>query len=146
MSELKEGSPAPDFKGQSAEGASVSLADFKGKNVVLYFYPKDDTPGCTIEAKEFTQEAARFADADTVVIGVSYDDATCHKGFVDKYSLKVILLADTDKAIAKAYQSEGEKYAKRNTFVIGKDGNLKKIFWDVKPQGHAEEVLKALAA
>lgn len=144
MQEIKEGAQAPDFRGQMADGRNMCLADFKGKNVVLYFYPKDDTPGCTIEAQEFTKEADRFAKAGAAVVGVSFDGIDCHKAFIDKYKLKISLLADTDKVIARAYQSEGDGYAKRNTFVIDPQGRIKKVFWNVKPQGHAEEVLKAL--
>lgn len=145
MSQLQEGAAAPDFSALATNGREISLAGLKGKNVVLYFYPKDDTPGCTIEAKEFTIAATKFVGANTVVLGVSYDDAACHQAFIKKYNLKIELLADTTGSIAKAYGSEGDgKYAKRNTFVIDKQGKIKKIFWGVKPQGHADEVLKVL--
>jgi peroxiredoxin Q/BCP len=144
MSELNVGDKAPDFRARTTDGSEVSLANFKDKNIVLYFYPKDDTPGCTIEAKEFTQEAARFADAGAVVVGVSFDDAACHQKFIKKYGLKIILLADTDTNVARTYHSNGDGYAKRNTFLIDKKGYIKKIFKNVKPQGHAQEVLAAL--
>lgn len=144
MSQLQEGQMAPDFRALSTSGKEVSLSHYRGKNVVLYFYPKDDTPGCTIEAKEFTEVVAKFAGKDTVVLGVSVDDAECHKAFIQKYQLKIELLADTNQIIAKAYESEGANYAQRNTFVIDTQGKIKKIFRSVKPQGHAEEVLTAL--
>lgn len=142
---LKEGDTAPDFKAQNSQGKEVSLATYKGKNIVLYFYPKDDTPGCTIEAKEFTESSAKFASANTVVLGVSYDDVACHQAFIEKYGLKIDLLVDAGGSIAKAYDSFGEGYAKRNTFVIDASGKIKKIFMGVKPQGHADEVLKLVS-
>lgn len=142
---LKEGDLAPDFSALSTSGKEVKLSALRGKNVVLYFYPKDDTPGCTIEAKEFTEAAGQFASANTVVLGVSYDNVSCHKDFIAKYGLKIELLADTDKKIAEAYGSAGDKgYAQRNTFVIATDGKIKKVVLGVKPQGHAQEVLASL--
>jgi len=143
---LQEGQLAPNFKAQCTSGKEVSLDDYKGKNVVLYFYPKDDTPGCTIEAKDFTVQLGIFTDNNTAVLGVSYDDISCHKNFIDKYDLKIQLIADTSKEIAKAYESAGEKYCQRNTFLIDTEGKIKKIFRDVNPKGHAEEVIKALNA
>ena len=107
----------------------------------MYFYPKDDTPGCTIEAKEFTENASEFANANTIVLGVNYDDATCHQSFIDKYALKIELLVDTSRKIAEAYGTVGEKYPSRDTFLIGKDGKIVKIWRGVKPQGHAKEIL-----
>lgn len=145
MTNLKEGDVAPDFSAANAKGKEVKLSQLKGKNVVLYFYPKDDTPGCTIEAKEFTEMAAQFANANTVVLGVSYDDPSCHQAFVDKYGLKIELLADTNRKIAEAYGTAGEKYPSRDTFLIGKDGKIQKIWRGVKPQGHAKEVLDLVA-
>lgn len=144
MPSLKEGDRAPDFSALNSKGKEVKLSGLKGKNIVLYFYPKDDTPGCTIEAKEFTADAGKFADQDTVVLGVSYDDPACHQAFIDKYGLKIELIADTSKKIAEAYGSAGGGYASRNTFVIDKGGKIKKIFFKVKPQGHSKEVLDAL--
>lgn len=144
MSDLKEGDVAPDFSAANAKGKEIKLSQLKGKNVVLYFYPKDDTPGCTIEAKEFTEMAAKFASADTLVFGVSYDDAACHTAFISKYDLKVDLLCDVGGQIAKAYGSWGEKYPNRDTFLIDKQGKLKKIYRGVKPQGHANEILSQL--
>lgn len=144
MTSLKEGDMAPDFTAQTTDGREIKLSALKGKNVVMYFYPKDDTPGCTIEAKEFTEMADKFASANTRVFGVSYDDADCHKAFIDKYGLKVELLTDKGGQIARAYGSFGEKYPNRDTFLIDKDGRLKKIYRGVKPQGHAAEVLGML--
>lgn len=146
MGRLNVGDAAPDFSATSAAGKTISLSSLKGKNVVLYFYPKDDTPGCTIEAKEFTEAAAKFAGNNSVVLGVSYDDASCHQAFIDKYGLKIDLLCDTDRKISQNYSSEGEGYPQRNTFVINPEGTIKKIFWNVKPTGHAEEVLQAIQA
>jgi peroxiredoxin Q/BCP len=144
MNSLKEGDIAPDFSAQSTSGKEVKLSSLKGKNVVLYFYPKDDTPGCTIEAKEFTESVSQFSNKDTIVFGVSFDDIKCHQAFIDKYKLKIELLADTNGSIAKAYNSAGTGYAQRNTFLIGKDGKIQKIYLGVKPQGHAAEILKEL--
>lgn len=145
MQTLKEGDQAPDFNAHSSDGKTVRLSDLRGKNVVLYFYPKDDTPGCTIEAKEFTEAIDRFSSSDTQVFGVSYDDAECHKAFIDKYNLKISLLVDDGGKIAKSYESAGDNgYAKRNTFVIDKNGRIKKIYEGVKPQGHASDVLSVL--
>jgi peroxiredoxin Q/BCP len=138
---LNEGDVAPDFSAETTKGREVNLSQFKGKSVVLYFYPKDDTPGCTIEAKEFTEMAAKFASANTVVLGVSYDDPACHQAFIDKYSLKIELLADTSRKIAQAYGCAGDKYPNRDTFLIDASGKIKKIYRNVKPQGHANEVL-----
>lgn len=146
MPNLKEGDTAPDFAVQNAQGREVKLSGLKGKNVVLYFYPKDDTPGCTIEAKEFTEAAARFAGQDTVVLGASADDPACHQAFINKYGLKIELLADPGQKVAAAYDSAGEKYSQRNTFLIDKQGRIKKIFKGVKPQGHAAEVLKVMVS
>lgn len=144
MNELKQGDPAPDFSAPSSRGGELKLSSLKGKNVVLYFYPKDDTPGCTIEANEFTATIGKFAAADTVVLGVSVDDLSCHADFIRKYTLKIDLLADPDQKIARAFGSAGEKYAKRDTILIGKDGRVKKIYRAVNPRGHAEQVLADL--
>jgi peroxiredoxin len=129
----------------------VSLADYTGRqNVVLYFYPKDDTPGCTIEANDFTRLAEEFAAADTVVIGVSKDSCESHQRFIDKYGLKVELLADTDGSLCERYgvwqekEKDGVKKMGivRSTFVIDKQGKLVYAGYGVSPQGHAEEVLE----
>ena len=148
---LKEGDKAPDFKAVSNEGKEVSLKDYKGKNkVVLYFYPKDDTPGCTVEACSFRDNIKKIEKADTVVLGVSPDDTKSHNKFIDKFKLPFILLSDPDKAICNAYgvwvkkSMYGKEYmgVARTTFIIGKDGKIEKIYEKVKPDGHAEEVLE----
>lgn len=141
---LKEGDLAPDFVLPDTLGGDFCLSDYRGQHVVLYFYPKDDTPGCTLEAQAFTKMAGQFAEAGAVVCGISYDDSECHKAFIEKYNLKVELLADAEQAVAKLYESAGDGYAQRNTFVIDPDGRIKKIFRAVKPQGHAEEVFAVL--
>ncbi|MBN2864862.1 MAG: peroxiredoxin [Thiotrichales bacterium] len=141
---------APDFSSVNQAGKPVSLADFKNtQNVVLYFYPKDDTPGCTIEANEFTALAADFAQADTVVIGVSKDDCGSHQAFIDKFGLKVDLLADTDGSVCDAYGvwqlKEKNGVSKmgivRSTFVINKAGILEEAIYQVAPEGHAQAML-----
>ena len=150
--ELKEGEAAPDFKAQSTDGKEVSLKDFRGKNVILYFYPKDDTPGCTREACGFRDEFKRFAAKDAVVLGVSHDSPESHDKFREKYTLPFPLLSDAEKKITSAYGVYKEKslYGRlfmgieRTTFVIGKDGKIKKIFPKVKVDGHIEEILKTL--
>jgi peroxiredoxin Q/BCP len=150
---LKEGSAAPAFKTTDAEGETVSLKDFRGQNVVLYFYPKDDTPGCTKEACSFRDAFAKFKKRGISVLGVSPDSATSHKKFATKYKLPFTLLADTDKSISEAYGVYGEKKfmgrtymgVHRTTFLIDEKGKIKKVFEKVKPEEHASEVLEAFA-
>ena len=149
---LKEGDKAPVFKAATAAGRSVSLSEFKGKNVVLYFYPRDDTPGCTKEACAFRDEFSAFKRKDTVVLGVSIDSSKSHAKFAEKYKLPFALLADEDKQIVEAYGVWGQKSflgrkymgTHRITFLIGPDGRIKKIWPTVKPADHAKEVLEAL--
>ena len=149
---LKEGDEAPDFTAATTDGRSVSLAGFKGKNVVLYFYPRDDTPGCTKEACAFRDEFSAFKRKDTVVLGVSIDSSKSHAKFAEKYKLPFTLLADEDKQIVEAYGVWGQKTflgrkymgTHRITFLIGPDGRIKKIWPTVKPANHAKEVLEAL--
>jgi thioredoxin-dependent peroxiredoxin len=149
---LKAGDAAPDFSAATSGGGRVSLADFKGRNVVLYFYPKDDTPGCTKEACAFRDHFAEFKTKGAVVLGVSTDPAKSHDKFVAKYKLPFTLLADEDKKIVVAYGVWGEKTfmgrkyqgTHRVTILIGPDGRIKKIWPQVKPDEHAEEVLAAL--
>jgi peroxiredoxin Q/BCP len=148
---LKEGTKAPAFSLESAKG-TVKLSDFKGKNVVVYFYPRDSTPGCTREAQAFTTHLKAFEKAGAAVLGVSKDSVASHCTFTDKYKLKVPLLSDPDLSVHKAYGAYGEKtmYGKkvlgviRSTFVIGPDGKVAKVFPSVKVDGHAEKVLEAL--
>ena len=151
MSELSEGMQAPAFTLPRDGGGDVSLSEFGGKKVVLYFYPKDDTSGCTTEAIAFTALKQDFADADTVVIGMSPDPVKKHDKFRDKHSLDVILAADEDKSTLEAYgvwqekSMYGKKYmgVERTTFLIDRDGKIARIWPKVKVPGHAEEVLAA---
>lgn len=151
---LKEGDVAPDFSAATSGGGKISLADFKGKNVILYFYPKDDTPGCTKEACGFRDGFSEFQKRGAVVLGVSTDSAAAHDKFVEKFKLPFPLLADEDKKIVNAYGVWGDKSflgriyqgTRRVTFLIGGDGRIKKIWPKVKPEVHAAEVLAALDA
>jgi thioredoxin-dependent peroxiredoxin len=152
MAQLHEGDPAPDFTLPSSGGGSVSLHDLRGRNVVLYFYPKDDTSGCTKEACAFRDNHSALTELGAVVLGVSPDGVQSHDKFTSKFDLNFPLLADTDHAVAEAYGAWQEKsmYGKkymgiqRSTFLIGKDGTLRKVWPRVKPDAHAEEVLEAL--
>ena len=149
---LKEGDPAPAFTATTNGGAATSLADFKGKNVILYFYPRDNTPGCTKEACAFRDHFAEFERKGAVVLGVSTDPVKSHDKFVAKYQLPFTLLADEDRKIVQAYGVWGPKTfmgvkytgTSRVTFLIGPDGRIRKIWPKVKPAEHAEEVLAAL--
>jgi len=149
---LKEGDLAPDFSAATSGGGKVSLAELKGRNVILYFYPKDDTPGCTKEACGFRDEFAEFKKRGAVILGVSPDPVKAHDKFADKFKLPFTLLADVDKQIVQAYGVWGEKSFMgrkyfgvfRVTFLIGTDGRIKKIWPQVKPEAHAAEVLAAL--
>ena len=144
---LKEGQKAPALQAMDQNGKTIKLSDFAGKAaVVLYFYPKDDTPGCTKEACSLRDGHAELKAAGAVVLGVSSDDVKSHEAFAAKYHLPFSILADPDKAIIKAYGVKmlGLNYAKRVTFVIDRQGFIRKIFWDVKPAGHDQEVLAAI--
>lgn len=142
---IAEGKTAPEFSVQDEAGNPVSLSDFKGKkNVVLYFYPKDDTPGCTIEACNFRDSYARFQNADTQILGVSFDDAESHQAFKKKFELPFPLLIDADRKIAQAYGVKGEKFPNRDTIVIDKEGIITRIIRDVNPAKHDEEVFGVL--
>jgi thioredoxin-dependent peroxiredoxin len=153
MAMVKEGKKAPDFTLPSSEGKPVSLKDLKGKTVVLYFYPKDDTPGCTREACAFRDTQAAIKKKGAVVLGVSGDSLQSHEKFKAKYKLNFPLLADTDKAVATRYGAWGEKmmYGKkvtgmiRSTVVIDPEGVVRKVFPRVRVDGHAEQVLQALS-
>lgn len=154
MSELAVGQPAPDFTLPRDGGSTVSLADLRGKTVVLYFYPKDDTTGCTAEAIDFTSMADEFEKTGAVVVGVSPDTVAKHEKFIAKHSLAIILAADTDQIAANAYGVWKEKsmYGRtymgieRATFLIGPDGAIRQIWPKVKVKGHAEDVLAAARA
>jgi peroxiredoxin Q/BCP len=150
---LKEGKSAPAFKTTDAAGNTVKLADFRGQKVVLYFYPKDDTPGCTKEACSFRDAFADFKKRGIKVLGVSLDNEASHQKFAKKYKLPFTLLADTDRSISEAYGTYGQKKfmgrtymgVHRMTFLIDEKGKIKKIFEKVKPEEHASEVLKAFS-
>jgi len=149
--ELKAGDAAPAFDMAADGGGRVSLADFKGKAVVLYFYPKDDTSGCTSEAKAFTEAAADFAKAGAAVVGVSKDSVASHDKFKAKYDLNLSLGSDADGAVVEAYgvwvkkSMYGREYMgiDRSTFLIGKDGKIARVWRKVKVPGHVAEVLAA---
>jgi peroxiredoxin Q/BCP len=151
--ELAIGDKAPDFTLPSSSGKSIKLSDLKGKNVVLYFYPKDDTPGCTKEACAFRDNLPRFGEMDAVILGVSKDSLDSHDGFIKKYGLNFTLLSDEDLKVNNLYgtwvekENYGRKYwgTERSTFVIDRDGRIKKIFRKVKVDGHEKEVLEALS-
>ncbi len=143
---LAEGTPAPDFSAVTTDGKTVKLADFRGKRVVLYFYPKDDTPGCTREACNFRDTSAQFKELDTVVLGVSVDDQASHQKFTEKYSLPFPLIVDASKEICRKYGALNEErgVASRITYLIGKDGKIAKAYATVKPDEHAGELLAEL--
>jgi peroxiredoxin Q/BCP len=148
---LKEGDNAPDFSSRDAEGNTVRLSNFRGQNVVLYFYPKDDTPGCTKEACSFRDASSVYEGEGIKVFGVSLDDEQSHQQFAEKYKLPFTLLADTDHAVSDAYGVYGEQTwgdrkfmgVARKTFLIDKEGKIKKVFDKVNVEQHADEVLAA---
>lgn len=143
------GSPAPDFSLVTGDGSQVSLKDYKGKWVVLYFYPKDMTSGCTLEAKNFQRDLTKYDQAGAVVLGVSVDSAQSHKDFCTKEGLTFKLLADSDAKVSALYGStmeyQGAKMAARNTFIINPKGEIVKVYTGVKPAEHSDQVLKDLA-
>jgi len=152
MALLEVGDKAPAFKTTDQDGDEVALRDFKGKKVVLYFYPKDDTPGCTKEACSFRDGWTKFRRKGVAVVGVSVDDEKSHRKFADKFSLPFALLADTDREIVKAYGVWGEKsmYGRkymgthRVTYLVNEKGRIAAVWPRVKPDEHAEEVLAAI--
>jgi peroxiredoxin Q/BCP len=143
------GTAAPGFKLTTNEGKEASLTDFKGQWVVLYFYPKDFTSGCTLEAHNFQRDLAKYEQAKAVILGVSVDDAESHKNFCAKEGLNFKLLADIGGKVSDEYGSvmeyNGMKLSARNTFIIDPEGKIAKVFVKVSPAGHSEEVLAALA-
>ena len=153
MKLLEVGDPAPDFKTADQDGERISLKDLRGRKVVLYFYPKDDTPGCTKEACSFRDGFSKFRKRKIEVLGVSADDEKSHKKFAKKYDLPFRLLADTDKEIVRNYGVWGEKslYGRkfmginRVTYVIDEKGKIAGVWPKVKPDGHADEILEAIA-
>jgi thioredoxin-dependent peroxiredoxin len=144
---LPVGSPAPTFKLTAHDGTTVDLAKLRGRNVVLYFYPKDDTPGCTKQACSFRDAWSKLRAADVTVLGVSTDANESHKAFAAKYNLPFPLLPDPEGKLAGAYKVPlTNGLAKRITYLIGKDGKIQKVWPQVKPEGHADEILAAVAA
>ncbi len=149
---IEIGKNAPNFTLLSNSGSNVSLSDFKNKNVVLYFYPKDDTPGCTIEAQDFSKRLKDFEKLETIIIGVSKDSVKSHCKFIEKYDLQIQLLADEEQKTCKDYDvikeksMLGKKYMgiERSTFLINKSGKITKIWREVKVNGHVEEVISAV--
>ncbi|QFZ91629.2 thioredoxin-dependent thiol peroxidase [Synechococcus elongatus] len=149
---LQVGDRAPDFTLPDQQGHPVSLADLRGRRVVIYFYPKDDTPGCTKEACGFRDDFSLFEQAGIVVLGVSKDPASKHQKFIAKYELPFTLLTDADAAVASAYDSYGLKKfmgreymgMMRHTFVIDAEGNIEQIYTKVKPETHARQILTDL--
>lgn len=150
---LEIGRKCPEFSMPTADDNDISSKSLEGKKFVLYFYPKDDTPGCTIEANQFTQLATEFAKLDTVVFGVSKDNCESHQDFINKFELKVDLLADTGGELCEAYdvwqekEKNGEKKMGivRSTFVINKEGTLTEVIYGVTPDGHAQAMLDFVA-
>lgn len=141
---LTVGTDAPTFTTKDTNGNTVSLSDFQGKTVVLYFYPKDDTPGCTKQACSFRDSIQEYKNKDVVVLGVSADDETSHQAFTQKFNLNFPLLADSDKTLIKAYDVDGGGYAKRVTYVIDGDGKIIHVDSSVNTSSHASDVLAAL--
>jgi peroxiredoxin Q/BCP len=144
-SPLAEGQEAPDFTAPAHDGSTVELSKLRGKPVVLYFYPKDDTPGCTVEAQAFRDDLPELQKLDAHVVGVSMDNLESHKTFADNHKLNFPLISDADGAIAAKYGVDTSKgYTARVTFVIGVDGRIARVYPAVQVQGHADEVLTAL--
>ncbi|HMV99875.1 MAG TPA: thioredoxin-dependent thiol peroxidase [Acidobacteriota bacterium] len=152
--ELKVGDPAPAFSLQTGDGTTVNLSDFKGQRVVLYFYPRDNTPGCTREACGFRDDLAKLNSLRAQVLGVSTDSVASHKKFTEQYQLNFPLLSDPEMTVSQAYgvwqekSNYGKKYfgIVRTTFIIDEEGTISRIFRRVKVDGHTEKVLEALAA
>lgn len=148
---IDEGESVPEFKANNADGDLVKSSDFKGKKHVIYFYPKDFTPGCTTEADEFAKNYGQFQKAGIEIIGVSPDDVKSHRKFCDKMGIQFPLLADTDKKISKAFGVWGKKKfmgreymgVMRSTFLVDEKGKIFKVFPKVKPAGHSQQVLES---
>lgn len=153
MVELSQGTPAPDFSLPASNNTTVKLSDFRGKKVVVYFYPKDNTPGCTTEACQFRDAHDDFAGLDAVVLGISADNLDSHDRFIEKYQLPFLLLADEDHTVTQQYGAWREKlrFGKkyfgiiRSTFVIDREGLVARSFYNVKVANHAEEVREVLS-
>jgi peroxiredoxin Q/BCP len=147
---LSVGDTAPNFTVKDTHGNVVSLADYAGKPVVLYFYPKDDTPGCTKEACSFRDNYQQYLSQGITVFGVSMDDEVSHQAFTQKFNLPFPLLADTDGTLTKAYDVEGEmngmRYSKRVTYVIGGDGKIQQVHTSINTETHATDILAGMSA
>ena len=146
---VKEGTKAPAFKLKGSDGKEHSLSEFKGRYLVLYFYPKDDTPGCTIEAKGFNKKLDEIKKKGAEIVGVSKDDLKSHDKFCNKYGLEFLLLSDPDSKMIKEYDAYGDRGifgmgTLRNTYIIDKKGKIAKVFEKVNPKGHEDEILEAL--
>ncbi|NQU28263.1 MAG: peroxiredoxin [Candidatus Marinimicrobia bacterium] len=137
--------PAPDFELLNQDGVPVRLSDYRGQWVVVYFYPKDDTPGCTKEACGFRNDFNKFAEQDIIVLGISYDSPHSHKAFIKKYDLPFTLLADTAKSVAALYDSKGIFFANRKTFLIDPTGVIRYVYEKVDVTTHAEAILQKIA-
>lgn len=145
MNSIHEGDFSPEFTAKDEQGNTVSLKDFKGKkNVILYFYPKDDTPGCTIEACNFRDDYSEYQNSETQILGVSFDDENSHQAFKSKFKLPFPLLIDAERKIAQSYGVGGEQYPSRDTILIDKEGKIKKVFRKVDPKQHSVELLRLL--
>ena len=150
MTEISEGDPVPKFTADDADGNRVKSSDFKGKKHVIYFYPKDFTPGCTTEADEFSKDHKKFQNESIEIIGVSPDDVSSHRKFCDKMKIKYTLLADVDKVISSLFGVWGKKKfmgreymgVVRSTFLVNEKGKIFKIYHKVKPAGHSKQVLE----
>ncbi|CEH28922.1 peroxiredoxin [Aneurinibacillus migulanus] len=153
MANIVVGQDAPNFTLPASNGENVSLSDFRGKNVVLYFYPKDNTPGCTKESCDFRDKVEEFTGKDTVILGISTDDLTSHDKFIKKYNLPFLLLSDTEAEVSKLYdvyklkKNFGKEYMgiERSTFIIDKEGRLAKEYRKVKVDGHVDEALQYIS-
>ncbi len=142
---LAVGSTAPDFTAKDTKGDTISLSQFKGKTVVLYFYPKDDTPGCTKEAQGFRDAYSELQGKDMVVLGVSMDDEASHQQFTEKYGLPFQLVADADGTVTRAYDVEGGGYSKRVTYIIDGEGKIVQVFDKVDTANHAKDILSSVS-
>tara|TARA_B100001769_G_C21803881_1_gene437611 strand:+ start:167 stop:628 length:462 start_codon:yes stop_codon:yes gene_type:complete len=151
MTRLKEGDKAPDFRGVIENGSEVSLSDYIGKKLVLYFYPKDNTPGCTAQACNLTENQSNLKDAGFEILGVSADSAKKHQNFISKYDLGFSLIADEEKEVINSYQVWGPKKfmgkeydgIHRTTFVINEQGDIERVFTKVKTKEHANQILES---
>jgi peroxiredoxin Q/BCP len=151
MTKLKEGDKAPDFRGFIESGSEVSLSNYKGKKLVLYFYPKDNTPGCTAQACNLTENQELLKNAGFEILGVSPDSVKKHQNFISKHSLGFSLIADEEKEVIKAYQVWGPKKfmgkeydgIHRTTFIINEQGNIERVFTKVKTKEHAKQILES---